>query len=295
VIHGTVRPRRLCVPRPRSILGQPAAREGLVRTILRSLVALPVVALAAACGGGSRANDAPLSADLQKDLDLAKSTGIELASASRRAPLAVSGVEAVPVGRARQADRAERPTPRRQSPPAITQVARRSAEMAEAPVPDVEAEVEAALGEAPAFEEAPAGELAEAPVAAETPEVISGPQALPEGIGAGRPRDPGGWGDVGVGRGTGSVVRGGSVGDVDHCEIHGGRGTIIAIGRRMPPVFNPRSSGGYPSNVVFGGSSGGRQRAGGSMIRGRGVIPSISTASAPAGGSVVGGGARRRN
>jgi len=263
-----------------------------VRSILRSLVALPVVALATACGG-PRASDAPLSVDLQKDLDLAKSTGLELASASRRAPLAVSGVEAAPVGRTRQADRVERAVPRRQSPPAAVHVARRSPQVAEAPVPDVESEVEAAVGEAPAFEEAPASEVVEATAAAPEPEVISGPQALPEGVGAGRPRDPGGWGDIGAGRGTGSVVRGGSVGDDDHCEIHGGRGTIISIGRRLPPVYNPRPVM-YPTAPVYGGSSGGRQRAGGSTIRGRGVVPSISTA-APASVGGSGSGPRRRN
>jgi hypothetical protein len=290
VIHGTVSPRRFCVPRPRSILGQPAAREGLVRTFLRSLVAVPAIALAAACGG-ARDGDAPLSSELQKDLELAKSTSLELASASRRSPLAVSGVEAVPVGRVREADRAPRAVPRRQSPPALVAVARRSTQVAEAPVPDVEAEAEASLGEAPALEEAPAGELAEATAPAPTPEVVTSPQALPEGVGGGRPRDPGGWGDIGQagGRGTGSVVRGGTIGDDDHCEIHGGgMGTIISIGRRMPPVYNPRPV--RSPGAVFVGASGGRQRSGGSAIRGRGVVPSISAAPAS-----VGGGARRRN
>jgi hypothetical protein len=67
---------------------------------------------------------------------------------------------------------------------------------------------------------------------------------------------------------------------------------MIQIGRRMPPVYNPRPVGGYPG-PVYAGTSGGRQRSGGSLIRGRGVVPSISTAPPSAGGSV--GGARRRN
>jgi len=263
-----------------------------VRTFLRVLVAVPTVALVAACGG-SRESDTSLSNELQKDLELAKSTSLELASASRRSPLAVSGVERVPTGQSREADRAPRAVPRRQSPPALVNVARRSADVDEAPVPAVDADAEAALGEAPALEEAPAGELAEAETPAPTPEVVSSPQALPEGVGGGRPRDPGGWGDIGAGRGTGSVVRGGSVGDDDHCEIHGGRGTIISIGRRLPPVYNPRPVM-YPTAPVYGGSSGGRQRAGGSTIRGRGVVPSISTA-APASVGGSGSGPRRRN
>ena len=262
-----------------------------MRTFLRVLVAVPTVALVAACGG-SRESDTSLSNELQKDLELAKSTSLELASASRRSPLAVSGVERVPTGQSREADRAPRAVPRRQSPPALVNVARRSADVDEAPVPAVNADAEAALGEAPALEEAPAGELAEAETPAPTPEVVSSPQALPEGVGGGRPRDPGGWGDIGdvIGRGTGSVVRGGSVGDDDHCELHG-RGPMIQIGRRMPPVYNPRPVS-YPG-PVYTGTSGGRQRSAGSLIRGRGVVPSISTAPPSSGGTV--GGARRRN
>ena len=265
-----------------------------MQSFLRSLIAVPAVALVAACSGPSE-REAPLSADLQQDLELAKSKSLELASA-RRGQVAVSALEAAPAGQTRQGERVARPTPRRQSPPALVQVARRSTQVAEAPIAEPEATEEAATGEEAAFVEAPAGDLAEAPAPAETPEVISGPQVTPEGIGSGRPRDPGGWGDLGRGSGRGSVVRGGSVGDDDHCQYHprGGMGGVISIGRRMPPVYNPRS---YPMPVVGEVLGGGRQRSGGgSVLRSRGVVPSIvGAAAAVGGGDVSAGRSRRRN
>lgn len=266
-----------------------------MQSFLRSLIAVPAVALVAACSAPSE-REAPLSADLQQDLELAKSKSLELASA-RRTQVAVSALEAAPAGRVREGERVARPTPRRQAPPALVQVARRSTQVAEAPIAEPEAPEEAAIGEETAFVEAPAGDLAEAPAPAETPEVISGPQVTPEGIGAGRPRDPGGWGDLGRGSGSGSVVRGGSVGDDDHCQYHPrGGGGVIAIGRRLPPVYNPRGSS-YPMPVVGTVMGGGRQRAGGSVLRSRGVVPSIAGAAAAAvgGGDVSSGRSRRRN
>ena len=265
-----------------------------MQSFLRSLIAVPAVALVAACSAPSE-REAPLSADLQQDLELAKSKSLELASA-RGTQIAVSALEAAPAGKVREAERVARPVPRRQAPPAVVQVARRSTQVAEAPIAEPEAPEEASTGEETAFVEAPAGDLAEAPAPAETPEVISGPQVTPEGIGAGRPRDPGGWGDLGRGSGSGSVVRGGSVGDDDHCQYHPRGGGVIAIGRRLPPVYNPRGSS-YPMPVVGAVLGGGRQRSGGSVLRSRGVVPSIAGAAAAAvgGGDVSSGRSRRRN
>ena len=63
----------------------------------------------------------------------------------------------------------------------------------------------------------------------------------------------------------------------------------------MPPVYNPRGSS-YPMPVV-GTVMGGRQRAGGSVLRSRGVVPSIvgAAAAAAGGGDVSPGRSRRRN
>ena len=72
-------------------------------------------------------------------------------------------------------------------------------------------------GELTPAAEAPAPVVAEVPAGdPDEPIVVSGPQVTPDGVGGGPARDPGGWGDLGTG---GVVVRGGSIGDDDHCEI----------------------------------------------------------------------------
>lgn len=206
-----------------------------MRNSLRTLLAVPAALLVAACGR-EPARDTTLSADLQRDLDLAKATSLELANASSRTPAVVSAIESAPAGRTKTGDRAPRAVPRRHTPPAPAPVAEPDGDVAEAPVVADDGDVTAATGaeEAPVAE-APAPDVVEAPAGAPEPTVVSGPQVTPEGVGSGRPRDPGGWGDIGEGVG-GVVLRGGGVGDDDHCEIRPGIGAGIIIDRQVPVV-----------------------------------------------------------
>lgn len=262
-----------------------------MRHILRALVAVPAVALAAGCVDRDRSAGLPV--DLQQDLDLAKSTSLELASGARADGQVTSALEQVPAGAVAPSATAPVATPRRERPPAVTQVARRSPRTAPAPVPLAEAAEEAAEGEAlPAEAEVAVGEE-EAPAPAEAePEVLAGPQITPEGIGSGRPRDPGGFGGL-DGSGGGAVVRGGGRVGVDDCPRFPG-GPIIAIGRRLPPggpIYGRPVTGG-----IGAGDLGGRARAGGG-IRSRGAgraIPVMSGAPRSTAGGATAAGPRRR-
>lgn len=252
-----------------------------MRHIVRFLVALPAMALAAGCADLDR--PAQLPADLRQDLDLAHSTSVELASAARRDAPATSALEQVPAGAAAQSERAPVAAPRAQRPPALTQVARRSPRTAPAPVPVAEAADDAAA-------DAAAGEDAAPAPAAPEPELVAGPPLEPEGVGSGRPRDPGGFGGYeGTGEG-GSVVRGGGRVDVDDCLIFPGG---IGIGRRYPSPRGPI----YAPPVVRGGTGdvGGRSRAGGVRSRGAGTAVIGGGAPRGTGGGSVAAGPRRRN
>jgi hypothetical protein len=108
-------------------------------------------------------------------------------------------------------------------------------------------------------------------------------------VGSGRPRDPGGWGDIGAGGGV--VVRGGGIGDDDHCEIRP-PGGIIPVG--IGGIFFPRGAGrGTPP--IRGGDASGRTgggshtRGGGSMIRGSAPRMTIGGGIAAPRSTAVGG------
>jgi hypothetical protein len=79
-----------------------------------------------------------------------------------------------------------------------------------------------------------------------------------EGIGTGGVGDDGagdgGAGDAGrvIGTVIGVVIRGGSIGDDDHCEIHPrrrGRGSI-AINDRLPRSPFPATGGTFPTGGI---------------------------------------------
>ncbi|HEU4629899.1 MAG TPA: hypothetical protein VFS08_09130 [Gemmatimonadaceae bacterium] len=262
------------------------------------MLAVPAALVVAACGR-EPAVDQALSADLQRDLDLAKATSVELASAASRTPAVVSAVESAPAGRARTGDRAPKPAPRRQAPPAPAPVAEPTPDVGETPIASDAEEVTATTGEelAPA-PEAAAPEIAETPAASPEPEVVSGPQVTPEGVGSGRPRDPGGWGDIGVG-GGGVVLRGGGIGDDDHCEIRPPGGVRLPGGIFGSPRGRP-VYGGFPipGGNASGRTGGGVHTRGGSTIRGTGSEPRVTIGGgsprSSSSGRVSGGGARRR-
>lgn len=264
----------------------------------RFMLAVPaaaMVGLLAACSGVTQRDTAELANDLQKDLELAKASSLELASSSRARTEVISGVEAGRAGATLAGDRAPLPKPAPRARPEPAPVVRHAAQKTvEAPVASVAEETPA-----PATEEvvAPAATMAAAPApepaAAPVPEpvVLAGPQTTEDGTGASRPRDPGGWGDAGtgdVGRGSGGgwgglggvIIRGGSIGDGDHCEIRPRRGSTTRRGT-FPvggTVYVPRaggtggsSSGGSVTPRSRGGSGGGAVSApAAGRTRGRG-------------------------
>lgn len=207
----------------RAIVGQWMGRVAVVG----------IAATAIACGGG-RSED-----ELSRDLALAASDGLEMAPAA--ALQTVSPIEAnVPkpektprieraarAGAARPKRRVVEPTP--EPTPEATEVA-----MEPSPEPTV-------VAEAP-----------EPTTTAPTPAPVPRPAPIPVSLPTGD--DDGGWGRRGDGGGIGGVlggiggviIRGGSIGDDDHCEIHRtgrGRGGIL-INDRLPSGTFPRRPGG---------------------------------------------------
>ncbi len=213
---------------------------------MKRLALLSIAMLAVACDGSLSARDAQPSAsdpdtELARDLQLAASAELILASAAKNAgrDMVLSAIEAGPAKpklRARSSAQRETPEAAPEPSPANVPALDNAGPEASPPVP-VAADAE---GDAmDADEEAATG----ATVVADADGDASGIPA------AGRPTpmpvpppaaDRGRDGDGGWGRSSGTVViRGGPVG-VDRCERHGRTGPIISINRRFPaPVFNP--------------------------------------------------------
>lgn len=242
-----------------------------MRTISRRLIAVPAFALASACAAEP---DVTMSADLQKDLALATSTSLELASRQRTE--VVSALESAPTGRTAPGERVERPTPRRNAPRAVAPV-RLSTASDEAPAPAVEIAADPAPAEEPVAEPMPtSGDVVAEEAGEEETVHVGGPVVTSDGVGTGAPRDPGGWGGEGV------VIRGGGIGDDDHCQYHPRRGPVLGGG--YPPIYGGGSvyggrvpRGGYPTVGM------GRTRSG-STARPRGPSPSSRPASVSMGG-----------
>ena len=76
-----------------------------MRQTIRRLVVPGIALLAAACGGG-QAREGAVSSDLQRDLELASSTGVQLAPSSRSATIG-SAIERVPAAARSSAPRPE--------------------------------------------------------------------------------------------------------------------------------------------------------------------------------------------
>ena len=227
-----------------------------IERVLGWTTAAAAAALAlGACGGGGGASTAALDDGLRRDLQLAAASSVELAggASDRQTARFVSAVEGAPQSEGRDVTRADRRgTVRHRAP---TRGVRRVAESRPAPAAE-EAPPEAqAVAEAPAAvvasnDEAPAPEPADTPAPSPEPErpvAVGGPSAgedrgeIEEGR-RGRRGNGGGW--IGV------VIRGGGVGDVDHCErdMPGRRGGGVLVNRRFPGL----PSGGW------GGPLGGR-------------------------------------
>ena len=220
---------------------------------MRTFVKLAVLAGAAAivgCGGPGREPGADdLSADLRRDLDLASSASLGLASSARpyERMRVVSAVEKVPLAH-RPTATAKAPDPRRAGRRAVRDPhAKTRARVPTTKVgngaPDVPDEPEAptAVAQAPAPEPDDTGEPAGEGAGAPEPQPAPRPTPIPIPVGGGggggggaypgRGPGPGPIGDV-IGVAVGVVIRGGHAG-IDHCDERD-----IAINRRFP-VFNP--------------------------------------------------------
>jgi hypothetical protein len=207
-----------------------------VRSILKFLfVVVPTAALASAVvvavsrtGQGATA---VADGDLQRDLQLASSTGIELVPAGQ-ALATVSSIEAPPAAAPK---RSWRPKRSNSGPRAVR---------SRAPAVRAAPEPEPAEGseEVEAIEAAElADEAAEATAAAPDPGGVALPR--PTGIPVSFPSgDADGRGDAGGGYDPGTVIRGGGVYGDDHCQIHG---------RRADRRGDRRGGGVYGPPIIF--------------------------------------------
>jgi hypothetical protein len=193
------------------------------------LSVLAIALLALACRGEApRPAATTLSDDLRKDLDRAALPVSELASTSYQPAHFASAIELAPAPQKvqvpqKRAHRRPLPTPQKStSKPTVTLATRQ-------PEPMVSPQATAPAEPAPQPTQVA---VAPAPAPTAGPRPTPNPTSYPADGGV---SDDGGQGG-GIGRVIGVILRGGSVGDDDHCEIHpGGRGGIhIAINQRIP-------------------------------------------------------------
>lgn len=182
---------------------------------------LPMTLFALACGGHSKQEkSAALSDDLRSDLARAAAPTSDLASSQFRPQQVVSNIE---LGNApaphvmHSASRASRAHTTRRTPRAKPKSA-----------PTVEA-VKAVTTEPAPQPTTIAVAPAPAPTAGPRPE--PNPVAYPSGSGSDTEGEHHGGGIGGV---IGVIIRGGTIGDDDHCEIHPGGRVPVMINSRIP-------------------------------------------------------------
>lgn len=185
------------------------------------LAVLPMALFALACGGSSKPQpkDAALSDDLRSDLARAAAPTSDLASSRFRPEQVVSSIE---LGNA--------PAPHASSKKA--QHPHRARRAKPAPKPTVETVAATTTEPSPA---PTVVTVTPAPAPTAGPRPMPNPVPYPSGSGS-EPQDGGGIGAIG--RVIGVIIRGGSIGDDDHCEIrpgsrHGG-GVPISVNQRIP-------------------------------------------------------------
>ena len=214
---------------------------------------LPVAlsaAVLAACGKNVASTDRAMSDDLKRDLQLASSASLDLASKQSSAAFPLTEVAPPSTGQA--------PTPalkRGAGPKAV----RSSAPTVKA-APDASVAVEAENPEIAVMEQAPS------PTTEQVPDVnapaVPRPSPIPVmaggegaiGRGGSGPRDNGGMGGGSVLGGIfGVIIRGGGV-DGDRCEIHDRRGRRTGNGGYgSPNTPNPMGGPASPRGPGIGG------------------------------------------
>jgi hypothetical protein len=205
---------------------------------------VPLAALAVACGRSEQPKDQAVDPALMSDLESASAPTAALASSSFKPTQVVSAIELGESPRTKAPDRSAAPA-RRAAPraaPAAPKVKAVEPEPTVNPTPRPVVVAATQPAAAPAPEPAPVATPAAGPRPTPNPVDIPAPPPVPVG------REPGsvgrgGTGGMGpggvIGAIGGVIIRGGSIGDDDHCEIHpgGGRGGIMI---NIPsPVMRP--------------------------------------------------------
>jgi hypothetical protein len=183
-----------------------------------ALVVVPTAVLATAAVVGisrnGRSAAATADGDLQRDLELASSTTIELAPLGQ--PLAtISSIEAPPEATPKRTTRPKR------SPSGSRAIRSRAPVVRAAPEPEVaESSEESETTESTQLADVSTEAVVEAPApgGVELPRPTAIPVSFPTGGADAGTYDPG------------TVIRGGGI-DPDHCQIHGG------VYRRRPPIY----------------------------------------------------------
>lgn len=201
-------------------------------TMKFSIAAPAALILGVSLAACSRGTDTAAQDDFKRDLQMASSTGVALATPKVDPSLLT--LENKPEGA---------------PAPATTLKKAAGPRAVHSPTPTVEAD---ATEEVAAVEEAQETEaVAEAPAPQPSEPVAVAPRPVPVVIQAGGNGDYGaGGGGVIFGGSGGSVIRGGGV-DGDNCEIHTGRRGRPTRG----PIFVPNPS--YPSGGIGGIRTGG--------------------------------------
>lgn len=184
----------------------------------RKLAMIPLAGLALACGRSEQPGDQAMNSTLRSDLESAAAPTSALASSQFRPTQVVSAIE---LGESPKAKAPERTAaPARHSTPRVKA----------APAPSV-ATIDPAATEPVPEPVLVAVTPAAAPAPAPTATPVAGPRPTPNPVNYPAP-EPTTRGGIGV------IIRGGSIGDDDHCEIHhGGSGGVMI---NVPsPVIRP--------------------------------------------------------
>lgn len=203
----------------------------------RMVAMIPLAALAVACGRSEQPKDQTVDQTLMSDLASASAPTAALASSNFKPTQVVSAIELGESPRASARDRSAAPA--RRSAPRIAALAPKVKAVEPEAAVDPEPQPVVVAATAPTAEPAPEPAPATAPAAGPRPTPNPVDIPAPPPVPVGREPMPSGRGGVGgvggvIGAIGGVIIRGGSIGDDDHCERHPGGG--IMINQRMPVI-----------------------------------------------------------
>jgi hypothetical protein len=217
-----------------------------VRTLSRVSTLTAALTLAVACGRDSQRPTSAVKDDLKRDLQLASSPGLNLANQQRTANYALT-----------ETPELRSPTPARTIRKKPGPKAIRSDKPTVKGTPEETVAAEAPSTQTETVEMAPAPLPTTETVMAPSAPAVPRPTAIPVSGPMGATGSGIGRGTDGPGDGVGVIIRGGGIGDDDHCEPMGRRrGRNYPYPRYPGTVFNPSPRGIY--NGGYSGLGGGR-------------------------------------